>query len=447
MQQIIGDMAAASSPSGRSAKIRFLVINPISKGAILRAVADATPVEYIGSALQAWTWDKHISGNLYNDVHTAIRRVKALNDGGADVEIRLSASDLPFAMLMTHDTFFIEQYALGRSKSFSKGVVLGGEFAVYEHEREGHAKTTSEERIVESAFEVLWDSCSMSAERYIALGNEKALFEAELKTLKDQLDPEPNPQKLTMVILAAGYGVRFSSEADRIPALQGKPKALLPVKGRPMLEWLLECVKDVNEIGNIVLVTNEKYFDQFEDWRRRAVERRYHDIRIISDGTNNNSERRGAIGALHFAVVREAINNTVLVVGADNFFAGDFKQLIQAWQTKQNGMVVVHNEGSPDRIAGRLGVVTVDNKGQIIDFEEKPEHPKSCLASTLCYLLTADNLRHLKAYVRERPRADNSGEFIRHLVKEGAQLDQFEFQGMWFDVGTLSEYESLCKSV
>src|SRR5271157_4299981 len=251
MQQIIGDIEKAASPSGRSAKIRFLVINPVSRGAILRAVADSTPIEDIRSALRNWTWEKHTACNLYNDVDTAIRRVEALMAGECDVEIRLSASDLPFAMLLTSDSLFVEQYALGRSKSFVKGLVLGGEYAVNEHERGGYSSVTSEERILESAFEVLWDSCSMSAKRYLKDVNKRDSFEAELTTLLAQLDPEFNPDELCMVILAAGYGVRFASEGDRIPGLQGKPKALLPVKGRPILEWLLECVKDIKEITKV----------------------------------------------------------------------------------------------------------------------------------------------------------------------------------------------------
>lgn len=48
MQQIIGDIEAAASPAGRGAKIRFLVVNPVSRGAILRVVADTNPIENIG---------------------------------------------------------------------------------------------------------------------------------------------------------------------------------------------------------------------------------------------------------------------------------------------------------------------------------------------------------------------------------------------------------------
>jgi glucose-1-phosphate thymidylyltransferase len=279
------------------------------------------------------------------------------------------------------------------------------------------------------------------------MDQERQTFEADLQALIAQTDEEPDENSITMVILAAGYGTRLAAEADRVPELRGKPKALLPVGGKPILDWLLECVKDIPEIHRIVLVTNEKFFDQLEDWRSRAAEPSYRSIKIISDGSRTNDERRGAIGALHFAVTREDIKGNVLVIGADDFFAGSFKELSQAFLQKKVGMVVTHDEGSRDKIAGRLGVVTQDVRGQIIDFEEKPANPKSSFASTLCYMLNKDNLRSLKGYVRGCLRPDNTGDFIKHLVTEGERLEAFQFKGEWHDIGNLSEYQSLRDSV
>lgn len=448
MQRIIDAIQTASRPAGRAAKIRFLIVNPISRGAILRVVADRSPIENIGAQLRQWTWKDHEASRLYLDVHDAIRRVKYLRDAGFDIELRLSAADLPCSMFLAHDSMFVEQYAYGRSRPFAAGMLLGGEYAVFEHERHATPNIPSEEKILQSAFEVLWDSCSISAGAYLSrLEPEERFFQSELEALISQTDPEPDERSISMVILAAGYGARFSAEADRVPELCGKPKGLLPIGDRPVIDWMLDSVKGIPEIRDIVLVTNEKYFDQFEDWRKRAAEPRHRLIKIISDGSSSNDDRRGAIGALHFAVTREDIRGNVLVVGADNFFEGSFQDLVRNFLDKKVGKVVTHDEGSTEKIAGRLGVVVQDVRGKIIDFEEKPQYPKSTLASTFCYLLTKENVQHLKGYVRDVSYPDSAGEFIKHLVTEDEEMEAFQFRGKWDDIGTFAEYRNLRDSI
>jgi len=398
MQRIIDQVETAVSRGGRGAKIRFLVINPLSRGAILRVVADSNPIENIGTALRQWTWERHKESTLYRDVEYAIQRVQS---AGRDIEIRLSAAELPCAMLLSRDSIFVEPYAYGRSRLYRSGAVLGGEYAVFEHERRTPI-VNSEDKILQSAFEVLWDSYSMSKDAFLKKATQaEQTFTAELAALLSQTDEEPNERSLSMVILAAGFGTSFSAEADRIPEFRGKPKGLQLVGDKPVLEWMLECAKEIPEIQRIVIVTNEEHIDQYENWLSRTPEPSYRlIIKIISDGSRSNEDRRGAVGSLHFAITREDIKGNVLVVGADNFFMGSFKEMVKAFFEKKVGIVLTHDEGSTDRIAGRLGVVTQDLRGQIIDFEEKPQNPKSTIASTLCYALTEENVRHLRGSVR-----------------------------------------------
>jgi glucose-1-phosphate thymidylyltransferase len=433
----------------RGAKIRLLVVNPTSRGAIFRAVADSASVEHIGHSLRNWTWRQHVLSKLYTDVHSSIQTALNLLEDGCDVEVRLSAADLSCAMLLSSDSIFVEQYSYGRNRSLVRNVPLGGEYAVLEFQRSQKSLLAPEERILQSAFEVLWDSYSISAEEYLRSAQddktfEEKTFESELQLLYKQLDTEIPDRQVTMVILAAGYGTRISPELAANPILRGKPKALLPVRNKPMIEWLLDAANDIAEIREIIVVTNERYFDQFQEWRNKAVMPIYRSVKIISDGTRTNDERKGAIGALNFAVAREHIRSSLFVVGGDNFFAGSFKEVIEKFLAQPRGVIVVHDEQSVDKIAGKLGVVKTDAKGQIVDFEEKPQQPKTTLASTLCYLLTKDNVLRLKAFVRDRPQADNTGEFIRHLIQQRERLEAFQFAGEWYDIGSLAEYEELC---
>jgi len=287
----------------------------------------------------------------------------------------------------------------------------------------------------------------MSAEEYQKRGenDQKDCFRRELAALLPQLGEKAQGDEITMVILAAGYGVRIAADLERDPALRGKPKALFPVRGVPMIERLLEGAEGIPQIQRIVIVTNDLYVDQFAGWLKEHPT--WHHVKIISDGTKSNEGRRGAIGALSFAIAREEIRGNVFVVGGDNFFARGFADVIKAFLKWRRGLVVVHDEGSVERVAGRLGVVKMDADNRITDFEEKPREPKSTLAATLCYALTESDVRRLKGYVHGNPSADNAGDFIRHLVLNQEEIKGFKYEGDWRDIGTFPEYEALCRLV
>ena len=85
------------------------------------------------------------------------------------------------------------------------------------------------------------------------------------------------------LILAAGYATRLRPLTDSIP------KQLLPVGGRPMVDWILDRIVETSA-DEIHLVTNARFAEDFERW---AADK---DVRIHNDGTTSNEDRLGAIG-------------------------------------------------------------------------------------------------------------------------------------------------------
>jgi glucose-1-phosphate thymidylyltransferase len=439
----VSDIEAATRPAGQKAKMRFLVINPTSRSAILRAVADSAAIEDIGSALQDWSWDKHCHSKLYSDVHDTLRTIAHLRRAGCDVEVRLSAADLSCAMLLTRKSMFVEQYVYGRSKDFIKGVTLGGEQPVLEYTRRDESGKETEERILQSSFEVLWDSYSMAVEDYLRNTAEIVGFERELDALLTQVSREEPESVAKLVILAAGYGTQFSAESDQTSgAGGGKPKALLPIGGRPIIEWLLEGVDGIKEIADIIIVTNDKYLPAFVSWRRTTIQTKWRKLRIISDGTSSYDDRRGALGTLHFAVSREGIKGNLIILSGDNFFEHGIREIVDSFFAMRSSLVVVHPEQTFES-ARRFGVVEIDEERHIVNFEEKPEHPKTKIVGTGCYVLTQKDVRGLKGYVRDVERTDNMGEFIRYLIHQGSMVSALEYRGKWCDIGTYADYEDL----
>ena len=89
------------------------------------------------------------------------------------------------------------------------------------------------------------------------------------------------------IILAAGYATRLRPLTDNFP------KPLLPVGGRPMLDWIVDRVEEVEDVDGIHVVTNARFADDFRSWADgRAID-------VHDDGTTSNEDRLGAIVTEH----------------------------------------------------------------------------------------------------------------------------------------------------
>src|SRR5205085_8196420 len=107
------------------------------------------------------------------------------------------------------------------------------------------------------------------------------------------------------IVLAAGYATRLRPLTDTFA------KPLLPVGGRPMLDWIVDRLDDVDAVDEIHVVTNSRYAASFEEWRR-------DDVTIHDDGTTTNENRLGAIGDIRFVVDHAGIDDDLLVIAGDN---------------------------------------------------------------------------------------------------------------------------------
>ncbi len=113
------------------------------------------------------------------------------------------------------------------------------------------------------------------------------------------------------IILAGGYGTRLH------PLTINAPKPMIPVVGKPMIEYLIEKIDSVKDVSEIFIVSNEKFSHVFEEW----LEKKPHPkITIINDGTISNETRLGPVGDLVFLMDKCNIHEDVLILGGDNLF-------------------------------------------------------------------------------------------------------------------------------
>ena len=222
------------------------------------------------------------------------------------------------------------------------------------------------------------------------------------------------------LVLAAGYATRLR------PLTESMPKQLLPVGGRPMLDWILDKLRDTSA-DEIHLVTNARFANDFAEWSAGK------DVRVHNDGTNSNDDRLGAIGDIRFVQEHAELDDDLLVIAGDNLFDYSLREFEDFWRWKDGSAVAVYDVGDP-ALASQYGVIAVDPDDRITAFVEKPEHPASTLAATATYLYTRDHALRVGEYLADGNPPDAPGNLVAWLYQR-APVYAYRFAGDWYDIG------------
>lgn len=218
------------------------------------------------------------------------------------------------------------------------------------------------------------------------------------------------------LILAAGYATRLRPLTDAIP------KQLLPVGGRPMVDWILARIEETSA-EEIHLVTNARFADDFARWAEDK------DVVVHNDGTTSNEDRLGAIGDIRFV----DLDDDLLVTAGDNLFDYSLANYEAYWRERDGSCIAVYDVGNPE-LAKNYGIVDVDENDRVTSFVEKPADPPTTLCATATYLYTREHVRLIATYLAEGNPPDQPGNYVAWLYRR-APVYAYRFEGDWYDIG------------
>ena len=218
------------------------------------------------------------------------------------------------------------------------------------------------------------------------------------------------------LILAAGYATRLRPLTETIA------KPLLPIAGRPMVDWILDRIADTSA-DEVHLVTNARFARDFERWAEGKG------VRVHNDGTTSNDDRLGAIGDIDFV----GIDDDLLAIASDNLFDYSLAHYEAYWRAKGGSCVAVHDVGDVG-LAKKYGIVDVDEHDRITNFVEKPEDPPTTLCATATYLYRREHAAMVETYLAEGNPPDQPGNFVAWLHRR-VPVYAYRFPGEWYDIG------------
>ncbi len=233
------------------------------------------------------------------------------------------------------------------------------------------------------------------------------------------------------IVLAAGYATRL------YPQTLQKPKHLLEVGGRPMLEWTLERLEPLDRLDGILLVTNAKFAPAFRDW---AAGYSGSPVTIVDDGTTNEDDRLGAIGDIAFVLDQERIDDDLIVIAGDNLFTGDIDGFVEEGRRRAAPLLAVHDVGDR-KLMRHYNTTETDDDGRITYFEEKPERAESTLAGIALYWYPRATLPLIRTYLEDGNNPDQPGRLIEWLYTRTA-VYTWTLPGEWHDIGTPDQLEA-----
>lgn len=237
---------------------------------------------------------------------------------------------------------------------------------------------------------------------------------------------------MQLVVLAAGYATRL------YPLTKDRPKHLLEVAGRPILDHVLEQLAPIG-FDTVYVVTNSRFAPSFRQWAAHRDQ-----ILVVDDGTTDDSNKLGAVGDLELVIRQEGIDDDLVVVAGDNLFTDSLEDFGRFGQARRAPMVALYDVGDLAQMS-KYNAIEIDGEGRVTYFEEKPAHATSTLTGIALYYYPRESLPEIRRYVEEGNNADQPGRLVEWLYQR-TPVYTWRVPGKWLDIGspeTLGEADAL----
>ncbi|MBI4233230.1 MAG: glucose-1-phosphate adenylyltransferase [Chloroflexi bacterium] len=247
--------------------------------------------------------------------------------------------------------------------------------------------------------------------------------------------------KVVAMILAGGIGNRLSILVEE----RAKPAVVFAGKYRIIDFTLSNCVNSgITRVGILTQYRPRSLVEHIGIGRPWELDRERGGVYILQPYVSRGSSDwyRGTADAVYqnLGFIEESQPEDVLILAGDHIYSAGYADMV-AFHRFSGAQCTIGVLEVPLEDASRYGIVTLDSEGAVVDFQEKPEHPHSTLASMGIYVFNREALSDVLA--GDARRRSSSHDFGRDVVP--AMLGRYRvfghrFSGYWRDVGTVDSY-------
>ncbi len=241
------------------------------------------------------------------------------------------------------------------------------------------------------------------------------------------------------MLLAGGQGNRLEVLTEN----DAKPSVVFGGKYRIIDFALSNCSNSgIDTIGILTQyqpLTLNEYIGNGQPW---DLDRTFGGIQILPPYKSKNSDwYKGTANAIYqnFNFIEKYSPEYVLILSGDHIYKMDYSKMLE--HHKKSGAVCTIAVKEVNKTeAKRFGIMTEDENGRVIEFEEKPENPKSFLASMGIYIFSTQVLKEYLVHDEKNECSENDfgKNIIPALINENEAVFTYHFNGYWKDVGTIN---------
>ena len=242
------------------------------------------------------------------------------------------------------------------------------------------------------------------------------------------------------MLLAGGQGSRLYVLTENT----AKPAVPFGGKYRIIDFSLSNCVNSgIDTVGILTQYQPLELNDYIGNGQPWDLNRNFGGAHVLPPYTKTTSNQwyKGTANAIYQNIpfIERYQPEYVLILSGDHIYKMDYNKMLQFHKEKGSECTIaVINVSMED--ATRMGIMSTDENQAIVDFEEKPAHPKSTQASMGVYIFTWAALKKYLIADEADPNSENDfgKNVIPNLLKDGRRMYAYHFSGYWKDVGTIS---------
>ena len=249
-------------------------------------------------------------------------------------------------------------------------------------------------------------------------------------------------KEIIALLLAGGQGSRLGVLTKRI----AKPAVLFGGKYRIIDFSLSNCINSgIDTVGVLTQYQPLKLNSHIGIGKPWDMDRMNGGLTVLSPYL------KGEIGEWYMGTANAVYQNIdyinkispkyVIILSGDHVYKMNYSHMLD-YHKEKGAEATISVIDVPIEEASRYGIMNTYENGRIYEFEEKPEHPKSTLASMGVYIFTWDVLRDYLIEDNENPDSDHDfgKNIIPEMLRDGRSMWAYRFAGYWRDVGTIQAY-------